>query len=142
MILLDTDHLTVLAFPEHAQHGTLQSRMAAAQNETFATTVVSAEEQMRGWLAFINRVRAVEQQSTAYDRLAQLFRFFSQWTIVSFDTQAAQEFRALRKQKIRIGTMDLKIASIALVHNALLLSANLQDFQQVPGLRVENWLTP
>src|SRR5262249_41274167 len=100
------------------------------------------EEQLRGWLAFINRVRAVEQQSTAYDRLTQLFRFFSQWTIVSFDTQAAQEFRALRKQKIRIGTMDLKIASIALVHKALLLSANLQDFQQVPGVRVENWLTP
>ena len=37
--------------------------------------------------------------------------------------------------------MDLKIACIALVHNALLLSANLRDFQQVPGLRVENWLT-
>jgi predicted nucleic acid-binding protein len=36
--------------------------------------------------------------------------------------------------------MDLKIACIALGHGALVLSANLQDFQQVPGLRVENWL--
>jgi len=42
---------------------------------------------------------------------------------------------------VRIGSMDLKIASIALVHNALVLSANLQDFQKVPGLRVENWLS-
>jgi predicted nucleic acid-binding protein len=36
--------------------------------------------------------------------------------------------------------MDLKIASIALVHKALLPSANLSDFRKVPGLRVENWL--
>ena len=36
--------------------------------------------------------------------------------------------------------MDLKIAAIALVNDALLLSGNLRDFRQVPGLRVENWL--
>jgi tRNA(fMet)-specific endonuclease VapC len=36
--------------------------------------------------------------------------------------------------------MDLKIAAIALVHDALLLSANLRDFRKVPGLRVESWL--
>jgi tRNA(fMet)-specific endonuclease VapC len=42
---------------------------------------------------------------------------------------------------VRIGSMDLKIASIALTNGAFVLSANLQDFQKVPGLRVENWLT-
>ena len=36
--------------------------------------------------------------------------------------------------------MDLKIAATALVHGALLLSANLRDFRQVPGLMVEDWL--
>lgn len=36
--------------------------------------------------------------------------------------------------------MDLKIASIALTQDALLVTANLRDFEQVPGLRVENWL--
>jgi predicted nucleic acid-binding protein len=34
----------------------------------------------------------------------------------------------------------LKIAAIAMAESALLLSANLRDFQKVPGLRVENWL--
>jgi predicted nucleic acid-binding protein len=34
----------------------------------------------------------------------------------------------------------LKIGSIALEAGALLLSANLRDFENVPGLRVENWL--
>ncbi|NUQ61540.1 MAG: hypothetical protein HUU20_03565 [Pirellulales bacterium] len=41
---------------------------------------------------------------------------------------------------LQIGTLDLKIASIALEHGATLLSANTRDFDQVPGLRVENWL--
>ena len=42
--------------------------------------------------------------------------------------------------KIRLGTMDLKIAAIALVNDALLLTANRRDFERVPALRVENWL--
>jgi tRNA(fMet)-specific endonuclease VapC len=46
----------------------------------------------------------------------------------------------LRTARIRIGTQDLKIASIALADNATLLSANLVDFRQVPGLDVEDWL--
>jgi tRNA(fMet)-specific endonuclease VapC len=33
-----------------------------------------------------------------------------------------------------------EIADIALAQDVLLLSANLRDFRQVPGLRVENWL--
>ena len=31
--------------------------------------------------------------------------------------------------------MDLKIASIVLAHDALLLTANRKDFEKVPGLR-------
>lgn len=38
------------------------------------------------------------------------------------------------------GTMDLKIVSIVLVHGATLLSGNLRDFRQIPGLHVEDWL--
>jgi tRNA(fMet)-specific endonuclease VapC len=36
--------------------------------------------------------------------------------------------------------MDLKIAAINLVHDAILLTRNLVDFAKIPGLRVENWL--
>jgi predicted nucleic acid-binding protein len=36
--------------------------------------------------------------------------------------------------------MDLKIAAIAFMHSATLLSGNLRDFQQVAGLHVEDWL--
>jgi predicted nucleic acid-binding protein len=46
------------------------------------------------------------------------------------DEQAASKHQGWRAQRIRIGTMDLKIAAIALAHDALPLSANLRDFQQ------------
>ena len=140
MILLDTDHLTVLTFPEHARNTALRERIAAVTDPVVGITIVSAEEAMRGWLAAINRITDVRAQITPYGQLADLFGFFARWLIIRFDSRAADEFESLRKQKVRIGTMDLKIAAIALTNNALLLSANLRDYRQVPGLRVENWL--
>jgi tRNA(fMet)-specific endonuclease VapC len=141
MILLDTDHLTVLKYPESPQHALLTTRMQASADQAFATTAISVEEQVRGWLLKISQTSQVQDQVPYYGRFVELFAFFHGWHIVPFDGQAAAEFKALRKQRIRIGTMDLKIASIALVQRAKLLSANLRDFQKVPGLDVENWLS-
>ena len=140
MILLDTDHLSVLRYPEHPRCATLSARLRARSDQGVATTVISLEEQMRGWLAEINRWRDVHRQIPAYDRLAKLIVFLGLWEIAPFDERAAGEFKRQRKQGVRIGTQDLKIASIALVQDALLLSANLRDFGRVPGLRVESWL--
>jgi tRNA(fMet)-specific endonuclease VapC len=69
-----------------------------------------------------------------------LFDFYAAYHIVAFDTAAASRFDDLRRTKIRVGTADLKIAAVALVNNALLLTANRQDFEQVPGIRFANWL--
>ena len=57
------------------------------------------------------------------------------------DTAAAAEFDRLRQNKklTKIGRADLLIASIALAHRATLVTRNLLHFQQVPGLRLENW---
>jgi tRNA(fMet)-specific endonuclease VapC len=60
----------------------------------------------------------------------------------SLDELAADRFVSLRRQRIRIGTMDLKIAAIALVNDALLVSANVRDYSAVPDLRCDNWLRP
>ena len=140
MIILDTDHLTVLRYREHSQFATLSTKMERAADRDFATSVVSVEEQLRGWLAAIRRARKVHDQILYYTRLIGLVRFLNEWRILPFEEPAADRFEALRKQRIRIGTQDLKIASIALEADALLLSANLRDFERVPGLRVENWL--
>jgi tRNA(fMet)-specific endonuclease VapC len=91
-------------------------------------------------LAVINRADDMHRQVSAYRELLRLFDFFSRWQMIQFAAQAADTFQRLRQQRLRIATMDLKIASIALVHDAFLLSANLQDFQRVPPLRVADWI--
>lgn len=70
-----------------------------------------------------------------------MFDFFADWQVLRFNETSAEEFRRLRRERIRIASTDLKIASLALVHGATLLSANLRDFERVSGLRVEDWLT-
>jgi tRNA(fMet)-specific endonuclease VapC len=141
MILLDTDHFSVFTDERDPRHALLNGRMEAAA-EQIACTIVSVEEVLRGWLAIIHRLRDVHRQLPAYGRLGQLFNVLSDWEIVPFDERAADRFAGLRRQRIRIGTMDLKIASIALVNDALLVTANLRDYSLVPDLRCENWLQP
>ena len=43
------------------------------------------------------------------------------------------------QQRVRIATMDLRIASIALSQGLTLLTRNARDFSKVPGLVVEDW---
>lgn len=140
MILLDTDHVTVLRYPEDRRHAGLTARPAKSEDRHFGVTAVSVEEQMRGWLSFIARARDVHAQIPAYDRLIALFEFFAEWDIVPFDAPAADEFVRLRRAGVRIATMDLKIAAIACVRDARLLSANRSDFGKVSGLKLENWI--
>lgn len=140
MILLDTDHLSLLKYTGNPRCQALMTRMAASVDRDIGTTIISVEEQWRGWFAVIGRFKDVRRQVKAYQELVELHGFLSNWTILPFEDDAADRFDQLRASGIRIGSMDLKIASIALVHDALVLSANLQDFQKVPKLRVENWM--
>ena len=142
MILIDTDHLSVLSNRRSAAHATLVQRMTSSADQAFAIPVICVEEQCRGWLALVNRARRIHDQIEPYQRLAKLIDFLSDWHVTPFDASAADEFERLRKQRVRIGTQDLKIAATAIVNEALLLTANLRDFRQVPGLRAEDWLRP
>jgi tRNA(fMet)-specific endonuclease VapC len=58
---------------------------------------------------------------------------------LDYDENAAETYKNLKSQKIRIGTMDLKIASIAISQRAILISRNLKDFEEVPNLVVKDW---
>ena len=141
MILIDTDHATYLKYPESDRGRRLVARLTAAEaSELIGVAIVTIEERMRGWLAVIAKERTALRQVAGYRELSRLFEFYQEFEIVPFDDAAAHQFEHLRKQHVRVGTMDLKIAAIALVQNALLLSANRSDFERVPGLRVENWL--
>jgi tRNA(fMet)-specific endonuclease VapC len=111
-----------------------------ATGQHAATTIVTVEEQLRGWLAVIHRLGDPHRQITAYDRLQRCLDFVAVWTVLSMDTQAADLFVRARRDGVRIGSMDLKIACIVMAHSATLLTRNTSDFVKVPGLTFENWL--
>lgn len=141
MILIDTDHATFLKYPESERGRRFLDRLEnVPAAEGVGVAIVTVEERMRGWLAVIAKEKTALRQVVGYRELIELFAFYQEFEIVPFDEAAARRFDDLRGQRLRLGTMDLKIAATALTRNALLLSANRRDFERVPGLRVENWL--
>jgi tRNA(fMet)-specific endonuclease VapC len=138
VILLDTDHLSILEIPGSDRRTHLVARLALVGDEVIGTTIVNVEEQMRGWIAAIAKERKAHRQVRAYRRLADLFEFFRAFHLAPFDDAAADRFEQF--SSIRISISDRKIAAIAIVNNALLLTANRRDYEQIPGLQFENWM--
>lgn len=142
MVILDTDHMSVLERREQPAVDHLLNRLAELSASDVATTVISYEEQMRGWMAYLAQARSMAQQITAYGRLLSHLDNYHRVPVLGFDEAAATEFQRLRRRHRRIGTMDLKIAAIVLSHEATLLSRNLGDFGDIPNLQVEDWTFP
>jgi tRNA(fMet)-specific endonuclease VapC len=140
MYILDTNHISLLEFVGTnpiAQR--LLFRLARLKPKEKVTTIITFEEQVRGWLSVLARSRSLDEQVDAYRRLSRLLQNYLKVEVLEFDRQAAAEFQRLKQARIRIGTMDLKIAAIALAHGATVLTRNLKDFSRVSGLRVEDW---
>ncbi len=138
-VLLVTDHLSVLQWQEQPACDRLLERLDQLPPDDIATTIISFQEQIQGWHAYLSRARKAEQIVLAYARLEALWRSFLKMNVLSFTDEAQARFTDLRRQCPRMQTMDLRIASIALTTSATLLSRNLRDFRQVPGLTVEDW---
>ena len=138
MLILDSDHLSFLEWggPESMR---LRERLAEYPEKTVAVSIISYEEQMRGWMAYIARARSISAQVVGYQRLRRHLDNYRSTLVVDFEENAAEHYRRLKETGVRIGAMDLKIAAVALSLNATLLSRNLVDFEKVPGLRVEDW---
>jgi tRNA(fMet)-specific endonuclease VapC len=65
-------------------------------------------------------------------------------TVLPFDRAAAEAYGRLRARLESAGEPldepDLRIASIALARDLILVTANRRHFDRVPGLTIENWL--
>jgi tRNA(fMet)-specific endonuclease VapC len=139
MVVLDTDHLSLLQWNVGTEGRRLAKRLAVIPADEIVTTIINFEEQMRGWLSYLGKARTVTQQIDAYSRLTRHLEYYRQIPVLSFDETAAVEFQHLRLQHRRVGTMDLKIAAIVLSTGATLLSRNLSDFGRIEGLKTEDW---
>ena len=118
--------------------------------EDLAITVIPVEEQLSGWYTLLRRVKTSADLTRVYDRLVETVMFLSSTHILwrdcvgagrspSFIQPAVAQYEQLRSMRLRIGTMDLRIAAIALAYGATLVTRNVQDFQRIPGLVIEDW---
>ena len=94
---------------------------------------------MRGRLNVIRQATSSEQRILAYSRLLSTIRFLQNFSIINFDAMADNYYLELQAQKIRVGTQDLRIASIALSCSAVVVTHNHKDFGKVPNLMLEDW---
>ena len=138
MVFLDTDHMSLLdrGGPEGVR---IRLRLRGLAPDDMATTIIYYEEQTRGWLSRIAQSPDLERQRVAYRELKRQLMNNCAIAVVDFDERASEEFERLRLASIRIGTMDLKIAAIAIANGATLLTRNQTDFGKVPGLQIADW---
>ena len=140
MIILDTDIISLLDRPSGNEFEKLSRRFTSVpDDERVCTTIISFEEHMRGWLAQIATARKPQAEVNAYARLQRLLQEYQVRDVLPYDDAAAAAFASLKRQRIRIGTMDLRIGAIALTYDARVISRNLRDFREIPHLRVEDW---
>lgn len=138
MYIFDTDHISVFDRGGQAAQPLL-AKLALIDPNEVATMIVTYEEQMRGWLDYTARKSQIAEQISAYRKLERHLANYRKILVLSFDEKAGDIYQDLRKHYPRLGTMDLKIAAIALSHQATLLTRNAKDFNKISTLKIEDW---
>jgi tRNA(fMet)-specific endonuclease VapC len=137
--LLDTDHISFLQRRSSPEFSRLTLRIAQYPIADFALSVISFHEQVLGAHSFINRAQTNNDLARGYRLLLETFNGFVNAPVLPFDARAIAIFDEMRDQKVRLATMDLRIAAIALSNNLVLLTRNTRDFSKVPSLIIEDW---
>src|SRR5438874_10233851 len=124
--ILDTDVFSLSELRDSREYQHLHARvLQLAHEDRIVTTIITYEEQTRGWLAYAAKSREMDHQIKAYSRLNKHLRTYLGFEVLDFDAAAARELDRLRALKLKLGSADLKIAAIAISQDALLLSRNL-----------------
>lgn len=137
LYILDTN-----CFSDWQKNDPMMVQRIEVNAENVAVTIVTVEEAIGGWLAFIRKASTSSQADKlvwGYTRLWDTLDDFKNLNILKFDQNAFTIYTEFRRQKIRIGTQDLRIAAIVLANKAILVTRNNRDFSQVPNLRQEDW---
>src|SRR3990172_9523856 len=133
MFLLDTDHLAIVQRDVQPEANRLRQRMAGHSPSDFYLSIVTVHEQMLGANKYLAQARTRSGVIRGYQMIESAILDYNQFRILPFDEPAAIKFDELRKLGIRIGTMDLRIAAIALSNAFIVLTRNTVDFDEVPG---------
>jgi tRNA(fMet)-specific endonuclease VapC len=95
-----------------------------------------------GWNRYLSKALASEGIVRGYQQLERLLTSFAKAKVLPYSSAAADIFEELRKQKVRVATMDMRIASIAIANRMTLLTRNTVDFERIPNLSFDDWTLP
>ncbi|MEK7280942.1 MAG: PIN domain-containing protein [Chloroflexota bacterium] len=134
MYLLDTDILSNLL--RRVPSTTLITKLASVPIEQQFTSSITLGELIYGAYRLRTRTGAL---------LAQLEKvLLPNLPVLPFDVPAAQRYGEVRAELehhgVLLGDADLRIGAIALARGLAVVTGNVQHFQRIPGLLVENWL--
>ncbi|HYV37788.1 MAG TPA: type II toxin-antitoxin system VapC family toxin [Gemmataceae bacterium] len=136
LFVLDTDTLSLL----QRGHPIVSQRVAAhAASLDVAVSIITVQEQIDGWYAYIRKARQPKEIATGYGELTDCVRSLSSLPLLTFTESAVLRFLNLQAMKLNVGPMDLRIAAVVLENSATLVTRNLRDFRRVPGLTIEDW---
>ena len=133
--ILDTDHVSLF----QQLHPVITQRINAVNSEDIAITIITVEEQVRGRFNVIRKASSSDALLLAYAKLQATLEFFKNVRSLGFDQYAINCYEDLIRQRIRIGTQDLRIAVITLSVNGISVTRNRKDFEKVSNLSLEDW---
>jgi tRNA(fMet)-specific endonuclease VapC len=139
MYLLDTNILTAL----HTGNYKVINAIKQLEDPNIAITIITKVELIQGRISFLLKATNGQDLLRAQNLLSQTESLLSELEIVPFDQSAAQQFELLLTNKSlrKYGRADLLIASIALANRATLVTRNTKDFQNIPNLKLANWMS-
>jgi tRNA(fMet)-specific endonuclease VapC len=137
--LLDTDILSIHQSQRGEEYERVRRHLGRVDPIVVFVSIISFQEQAVGWNAYLQRAKKIDGLIHGYEKFERILLDFNRLNILGFDRAAADEFSQLKALGLRIGTMDLRIAAIALANDCIVVTRNSVDFERVPGLRVEDW---
>src|SRR5436309_3203519 len=106
MFLFDTDHAIIIQEAILPEYGRILQRMQSHQLSAFFFSDASLHEQFMGANAFLSRAHTPQDVADGYRMIERLRIQYGTSQVFPCDLMAARQFEALRKQKVRIATMD------------------------------------
>jgi tRNA(fMet)-specific endonuclease VapC len=136
--ILDTDHISLFL----GNYSSVRDRVLKKKSDC-SIAIISVQEIFNGWVGQLNRVENEAYKIEIYQRLHLTTQFIQQIPVLNYDQAASDQYQQiiqasplLAKRRLE---KDMRIAAIALVHKAIIVTRNKRDFEQVPNLNIEDW---
>jgi tRNA(fMet)-specific endonuclease VapC len=120
-------------------HGSLDTLIAGREEEPFGISVITAAELLHG-------VERADTDERKLRRQAFVEKVIESFPVFPFDLMVgriyARIWAAIARMGWTVGAHDLIIAATAISLDYTVATANIRDFEKIPGIKIEKLLLP